>query len=97
MCGTKAFHHFPLLPPQLGARMWEMTVAPRTVEVRILYKSYVGRIGGNHSPISSTLVPAPLQPVEKRETMGCINKPSLRSLQMLVLNRAMFGRIWISI
>ncbi|KAI0437847.1 hypothetical protein F4803DRAFT_570362 [Xylaria telfairii] len=39
-----AFHPFPRLPAELRAQIWEMTVAPRIVEVRITYRA---------SPLSS--------------------------------------------
>ncbi|KAJ2998177.1 hypothetical protein NUW58_g414 [Xylaria curta] len=32
------FHPFPRLPPELRAQIWKMTVTPRVVDVRILYK-----------------------------------------------------------
>lgn len=49
------FHPFPRLPFELRAQIWEATVEPRTVEVRIRYKNSIPRL------VSLTPVPAPLQ------------------------------------
>ncbi|KAJ4398602.1 hypothetical protein N0V85_006242 [Neurospora sp. IMI 360204] len=65
------FHLFPCLPWEIRSRIWELTVEPRTVEVRISYvwqkisakaeaKYRYGRLG-ILALRSSTPVPAPLQ------------------------------------
>ncbi|KAK4044378.1 hypothetical protein C8A01DRAFT_12215 [Parachaetomium inaequale] len=51
------FHPFPLLPFELRARIWQLTVEPRTVEVRMLYPRPLGPV----RLVSPTPVPAPLQ------------------------------------
>ncbi|KAL2148873.1 hypothetical protein VTH82DRAFT_1559 [Thermothelomyces myriococcoides] len=35
--GTTTFHPFPRLPFELRARIWELTVEPRIVDVRVVY------------------------------------------------------------
>lgn len=37
MTTTATFHPFPHLPAELRARIWELTVEPRIVEVRVVY------------------------------------------------------------
>lgn len=54
-----AFYLFPRLPFELRARIWELTVEPRTVEVRV--KKEHGSWGRILRVISSTPVPAVLQ------------------------------------
>ncbi|KAF7167904.1 hypothetical protein CNMCM6106_003274 [Aspergillus hiratsukae] len=54
-----AFHLFPRLPFELRARIWELTVEPRTVEVRV--KKQHGSWGKILHVTSSTPVPAVLQ------------------------------------
>jgi hypothetical protein len=49
------FHPFPRLPFELRAQIWEATVEPRVVEVRIRHKDKIPRL------ISPTPVPGPLQ------------------------------------
>jgi hypothetical protein len=49
------FHPFPRLPFELRAQIWEATVEPRIVEVRIRHKDKIPRL------ISPTPVPGPLQ------------------------------------
>lgn len=38
---TATFHLFPLLPFELRARIWELTVEPRTVEVGVVYENAI--------------------------------------------------------
>jgi hypothetical protein len=70
---TTTFHLFPLLPFELRARIWELTVEPRTVEVGVVYEDAITTTPdtvskpGGHQPtyvphvVSSTPVPATLQ------------------------------------
>jgi hypothetical protein len=40
---TATFHPFPRLPFELRAYIWELTVEPRIVEVRVVVKKIEGR------------------------------------------------------
>jgi hypothetical protein len=52
------FHPFPRLPFELRARIWALTVEPRTVDISVP-NNYV--FVKTALPVSSTPVPAPLQ------------------------------------
>ncbi|GIJ92114.1 hypothetical protein Asppvi_011089 [Aspergillus pseudoviridinutans] len=56
-----AFHLFPRLPFELRARIWELTVEPRTVEVRVKKDNSLWGEGEILHVTSSTPVPAVLQ------------------------------------
>ncbi|KAL2136766.1 hypothetical protein VTI74DRAFT_1807 [Chaetomium olivicolor] len=74
------FHPFPRLPFELRARIWELTVEPRTVEVRVLHKrtlvpdgapSGEGRIEVRAPCLfSSTPVPAALHSCREARNLG---------------------------
>ncbi|KAK4233498.1 hypothetical protein C8A03DRAFT_47975 [Achaetomium macrosporum] len=62
------FHPFPRLPFELRAQIWEMSVEPRTVEVRIVY-------GNRHLQegprlLTFTPVPAILQTCREARSLG---------------------------
>lgn len=60
------FHPFPLLPFELRALIWQSTVQPRTVEVRVDNRgSYQ-----NRHLVSSTPVPAALQACREARNLG---------------------------
>jgi hypothetical protein len=63
-----AFHLFPHLPFELRARIWELTVEPRTVDVR--EKREYGSWGKLLHVISSTPVPAVLQACHEARNQG---------------------------
>ncbi|KAK7189950.1 hypothetical protein DPSP01_013411 [Paraphaeosphaeria sporulosa] len=52
------FHQFPCLPSELRARIWELTIEPRVVDVSVS-DDYLRDKGP--LPVTSTPVPAPLQ------------------------------------
>ncbi|KAJ4359618.1 uncharacterized protein N0V89_000173 [Didymosphaeria variabile] len=52
------FHFFPRLPFEIRARIWELTIEPRIVDVSVS-QTYLWR--GAPLPVTSTPVPAPLQ------------------------------------
>lgn len=62
---------FPLnnLPPEIRARIWELTVEPRTVELD-LSKSDWGSDNEGNSLFSTTPVPAPLQTCCEARKLG---------------------------
>ncbi|KAK4154272.1 hypothetical protein C8A00DRAFT_42931 [Chaetomidium leptoderma] len=74
------FHPFPRLPFELRARVWELTVVPRTVRVRIRkVTTFVpGRVLSEHDRkrlrfsrlVSSTPVPATLQACREARSLG---------------------------
>jgi hypothetical protein len=57
------FHPFPCLPFELRVRIWEATVEPRTVEVRIHHKDKIPRL------TSPTPVPGPLQTCQESRNL----------------------------
>ncbi|KAF2119738.1 hypothetical protein BDV96DRAFT_352009 [Lophiotrema nucula] len=59
-----AFHLFPRLPFELRARIWELTVEPRTVDVRIKHREYKPPL-----LVSSTPVPGPLQACQEARNL----------------------------
>ncbi|RYP50302.1 hypothetical protein DL768_004155 [Monosporascus sp. mg162] len=71
------FHPFPRLPPELRARIWELTIEPRTVEVRIVHKDPIvppdalseNRRSVSHM-VSLTPVPATLQACQEARNQG---------------------------
>ncbi|KAF4172388.1 hypothetical protein CNMCM8927_001412 [Aspergillus lentulus] len=63
-----AFHLFPCLPFELRARIWQLTVEPRTVEVRV--KKDDGLRGKILHVTSSTPVPAVLQVCHEARNQG---------------------------
>ncbi|GFF93572.1 hypothetical protein IFM53868_07234 [Aspergillus udagawae] len=63
-----AFHLFPRLPFELRARIWQLTVEPRTVEVRV--KKDDGLRGKILHVTSSTPVPAVLQVCHEARNQG---------------------------
>jgi hypothetical protein len=62
------FHLFPRLPFELRARIWQLTVEPRTVEVRV--KKDDGLRGKILHVTSSTPVPAVLQVCHEARNQG---------------------------
>ncbi|KAL5364729.1 hypothetical protein BJX96DRAFT_138348 [Aspergillus floccosus] len=62
------FHLFPRLPFELRTRIWELTVKPRTVEVRV--KKDDGLRGRILHVTSSTPVPAVLQVCHEARNQG---------------------------
>jgi hypothetical protein len=64
------FHLFPLLPFEFRAQIWESTVEPCTVEVRI---TRVGLIRTRHLR-SSTPIPAPLQSCQEARNQKLYHK-----------------------
>ncbi len=73
------FHPFPCLPFELRARIWQLTVEPRTVEVRVLRKptitkDLVSKDVTNTVTVpcvtSSTPVPAALHTCREARSMG---------------------------
>jgi hypothetical protein len=52
------FHQSPCLPSELRARIWELTIDPRVVDVSV-FDDYLRDEGP--LPVTSTPVPAPLQ------------------------------------
>jgi hypothetical protein len=67
-----AFHRFPHLPFELRARIWELTVEPRTVEVG--EKREHGSWGKVLHVTSSTPVPAVLQACHEARNQGLYQK-----------------------
>ncbi|PKX89208.1 2EXR domain-containing protein [Aspergillus novofumigatus IBT 16806] len=67
-----AFHLFPRLPFELRARIWELTVEPRTVEMR--EKREYGSWGKLLHVTSSTPVPAVLQACHEARNQGLYQK-----------------------
>ncbi|KAH8161628.1 hypothetical protein CIB48_g6619 [Xylaria polymorpha] len=72
-----AFHPFPRLPAELRAQIWEMTVAPRIVEVRITYRASALSPDSSSTNtatvphlVSSTPVPAILQTCQEARNQG---------------------------
>ncbi|GFF87074.1 hypothetical protein IFM47457_07378 [Aspergillus lentulus] len=63
-----AFHLFPRLPFELRSRIWDLTVEPRTVEVR--FKREHGSWGKLLHVTSSTPVPAVLQACHEARNQG---------------------------
>ncbi|KAI9374615.1 hypothetical protein BJX61DRAFT_281103 [Aspergillus egyptiacus] len=61
------FHLFPCLPFELRARIWELTVEPRTVEIRIHRRNWPTTI---QTMTSSTPVPAVLHACHESRTQG---------------------------
>lgn len=65
------FHPFPRLPSELRARIWELTVEPRTVDLRVKHRHTI--IPGD-TPVpylvSSTPVPAALQTCQEARNQG---------------------------
>ncbi|KAK1783015.1 hypothetical protein QBC45DRAFT_388920 [Copromyces sp. CBS 386.78] len=61
------FHLFPYLPWELRARVWELTVEPRTVEIGFTGKSVRMR--------SPTQVPAILHACREARNIGLYKKP----------------------
>ncbi|KAF2027751.1 hypothetical protein EK21DRAFT_50758, partial [Setomelanomma holmii] len=58
------FHPFPRLPAELRARIWEMTIEPRIVDVQIRFKKDTTTVPhSSYGPFlsSPTPVPGPLQ------------------------------------
>lgn len=68
------FHPFRLLPFELRARIWELTLEPRTVEVRLLHKDTVVLSDGDRPSdrrlFSPTPVPATLQACQEARNQG---------------------------
>ena len=74
------FHPFPRLPFELRAQVWELTVEPRTVEIRVRYKETLvpdGDPSGNGPKmtrvrrlVSFTPVPATLQACREARNLG---------------------------
>lgn len=58
------FTTFNNLPFEIRARIWELTVEPRTVEVHLLWKDFDPRL------VSTTPMPAPLQACREARNMG---------------------------
>lgn len=69
------FHPFPRLPFELRARVWELTVEPRTVDVRVKHERtlLVGDPPYLHL-VSSTPVPAPIQTCQEARNQGLYQK-----------------------
>jgi hypothetical protein len=70
IAAMSTLHLFPLLPFELCAQIWESTVEPRTIEVRI---TRVGLIRTRHLR-SSTPIPAPLQSCQKARNQKLYHK-----------------------
>ncbi|GAB1317043.1 2EXR domain-containing protein [Madurella fahalii] len=74
------FHPFPRLPFEIRARIWESTVEPRTVQLRIVYTKTLVRdsAGSGDGPrevcvqhlLSSTPVPAALHTCRETRNLG---------------------------
>ncbi|KAF7556899.1 hypothetical protein G7046_g6169 [Stylonectria norvegica] len=62
------FHPFPLLPFELRARIWEMTVEPRTVEIRFTRDRITW--GNVLYVTSSTPVPGVMQTCHEARNLG---------------------------
>jgi hypothetical protein len=60
------FHPFPRLPAELRAQIWEMTVEPRTVDVRVVQKA----IGLPSYLVSHTPIPATQQTCRESRNLG---------------------------
>ncbi|KAL2141281.1 hypothetical protein VTI28DRAFT_2616 [Corynascus sepedonium] len=77
-----AFHPFPRLPFELRARIWELTVEPRTVEVRVYhstpprYRKWPRRGWGRRNTLLSSLTPVPaiLQTCREARNLGLYKK-----------------------
>ncbi|EGO58639.1 hypothetical protein NEUTE1DRAFT_39715 [Neurospora tetrasperma FGSC 2508] len=87
-----SFHLFPHLPWEIRSRIWELTIEPRTVDVRISHEwedvSNDVKAKYNHSRLgplrsrSSTPVPAPLQACrEARSHLSSVTKGRYRFYQ----------------
>ena len=63
------FHPFPRLPAELRAQIWQMTVEPRIVEVRLRVRGKWGEKTFNKLT-SPTPVPAPLQTCRESRNAG---------------------------
>ena len=63
-----AFHPFPLLPFEIRARIWEMTIEPRTVEVRFTREHTT--YGKVRYVTSSTPVPGAVQTCHEARNLG---------------------------
>lgn len=59
--GMTTFHPFPRLPAELRAQIWELTVEPRVVDVRVRMEHCIWRGKVTRVVRSSTPVPGPLQ------------------------------------
>ncbi|KFY07988.1 hypothetical protein V492_06642 [Pseudogymnoascus sp. VKM F-4246] len=64
---------FNKLPPEIRARIWELTVEPRTVEVNLSKRDWRSEDEGNRL-FSTTPVPAPLQTCREARNMGLYKK-----------------------
>ncbi|OBT50751.1 hypothetical protein VE04_09273 [Pseudogymnoascus sp. 24MN13] len=60
---------FNNLPPEIRARIWELTVEPRTVEVNLSKRDWGSDDKGNRL-FSTTPVPAPLQTCREARNLG---------------------------
>lgn len=65
-----SFHPFPRLPAELRIRVWELTVEPRTVDVRVIRNHAYLRTDSVSWLVSSTPVPGPLQTCREARYQG---------------------------
>lgn len=68
------FHPFLRLPAELRYRVWELTVEPQTVDVRVTYQSHPVSSPARYWLVSSTPVPAPLQTCREARNHGLYEK-----------------------
>ncbi|KAF9871970.1 hypothetical protein CkaCkLH20_10602 [Colletotrichum karsti] len=81
------FHSFTCLPNELRARIWALSIEPRTVEVRVNYENQVLLGTGTENNwrrlvrqvISPTPVPAVLQVCKESRTQGLYQKECFES------------------
>ncbi|KAF2003792.1 hypothetical protein P154DRAFT_590260 [Amniculicola lignicola CBS 123094] len=69
---TATFHPFPRLPFELRAQIWEMTVEPRVVDVRVAYSNEIMEYG--RRLVSSTSTPAILHVCREARDHGLYEK-----------------------
>jgi hypothetical protein len=67
---TKTFHKFGLLPLELRTQIWEMTIEPRTVQVRLTKLNPRNHLEDRWALTSSTSVPGLLQTCREARNLG---------------------------
>lgn len=87
------FHPFPRLPFELRARIWEMTVEPRVVELRISRRDHGVRSRKSIRHVfSTTPIPPVLQVCQQARNQGLYQRPFAK-----VCNARGWQYIWINL
>ncbi|KAF2809811.1 uncharacterized protein BDZ99DRAFT_36873 [Mytilinidion resinicola] len=87
------FHPFPRLPVELRARIWEMTVEPRTVEIRLAHAAQPSIC----HLFSSTPVPATLQACHEARTHGLYQQAFSEIYYQVPSDGAEWRYVWLNL